>query len=93
MLTIEKEIEKFIIDDVNITPSKMLVSHIAHPSRLQNLNNTALRNIVIEYAPIHKKYRLTLDGPWELHQIAMFGMFLSLRIANKPELKSILQIE
>lgn len=94
MITKEKQIEKYIIEDMNMTPSKMLVSLIVYPSRLQQLNNTALRNIVIEYAPIYKKYRLLLDTTsWELDFITWFGFVLRQRIVNKPELIRILESE
>lgn len=94
MITKEKQIEKFIIEDMNMTPSKTLVSLIVHPSRLQQLNNNALKGIVVEYAPMYRKYRLLLDTIlWELDCITLFGFLLRQRIVNKPELITILESE
>lgn len=71
----------------------MLLSFIFHPNRLSTLNNTALKDIVIEYAPIYNKYRYMLDGPSEQNQISYFTIALMCRVTNKPELQAILGID
>ena len=70
----------------------MLLSFILAPNRLTMINNKTLKSIVVEYAPIFKKYRNILDGSSEQNQISYFSLILISRIENKPELKSILGI-
>lgn len=82
--------KKYIEETTDITASKMLLSFIINPQKLFSLNNIALKNIVSEYAPIYKKTRYILDGPAEQQQLAVFSMYLSQRIENKPDLKKLL---
>lgn len=84
--------QNYIKETTGITVSKMLLAFIMNPQKLEGLNNSALKDIVIEYAPIFNKYRGMLDGPSEQSQISFFSIALMCRITNKPELKSILGI-
>ena len=84
--------KKYIEKETGIMASKMLLSFIMNPQKLFNLNYTALKNIVSEYAPIFQKTRYILDGPAEQQQLAVFNMYLSQRIDNKPDLKILLHL-
>ena len=63
-----------------------------NPQKLNGLNNNALKDIVVEYEPIFKRFRWTLDGPAEREQLAIFEISLMCRITHKPELEEILGI-
>ena len=89
----EQMMFNYIKETTDIAVSKKLLCFIFDPNRLTMINNTALKSIVIEYAPIFKKYRNMLDGPFEQSQISRFSLILMCRIENKPELKSILGIQ
>lgn len=88
--------QQHMIDYINkefgITISKTLASFILNPSRIKTLNNKALKEIVIEYAPIYNRARWILDGPSEMHKIAYFSLSLICRITNKPKLQAIMGI-
>ena len=84
--------KKYIEKETGITASKMLLSFIMNPQKLFTINNTALKNIVCEYAPIFQKTRYILDGSAEQQQLAVFNMYLSQRIDNKPDLKILLHL-
>ncbi len=86
----KQNISNYIKDKTGITPSKKLLSFIAEPSKLHSLNNVALKEIVIEYAPIFNKFRGMLDDPLEAQILAHFEIYLLNRIAHKPDMKSIL---
>ena len=62
-----KEKEQQIIAEIEkiagFTPSKLLLSLILNPERVNTLNNDCLKAIVTEYAPYFQKTALTLDGP------------------------------
>lgn len=85
-------IQKYIEEETGVVVSKMLLSFIMNPQKLDGLNNKALKDIVIEYAPIFKRFRGMLDGPSEQTVLVTFDLFLMCRIANKPELNAILDL-
>lgn len=89
----QQDMFDYIKNTTEINVSKMLLSFIFQPNRLSTLNNNALKDIIVEYAPIYNKYRYMLDGPFEQNQISCFTNSLMCRITNKPELKSILGID
>ena len=86
----DKELQKYIREETGTTASKMLICFIQNPRKLNGLNNEALKNIITEYAPVFNKFRYMLDGP---NEIGSFNLMLYCRIANKPELMSILEIK
>ncbi len=86
----EKQLEVFIKENIGVTPSKQLIRLIMHPSRLNQLNNIALKKMVEEYAPIERYCRGILDGPIEMQILAVFSISLMSRLHNKPDLQEIL---
>ncbi|MBP3336449.1 MAG: hypothetical protein J6L61_10055 [Ruminiclostridium sp.] len=86
-----KEKEQQIIAEIEkitgFTPSKLLVSLILNPERVNTLNNDCLKAIVTEYAPYFQKTALTLDGP---NYLTYFNLNLTYRVYKKPELNAVL---
>jgi hypothetical protein len=74
-----------------IDMSKKLLSFVLNPQKLEGLNNIALKEIVVEYAPMYKKLHMMLDGPRAVNFFVFFDICLDQRIANKPELIKILK--
>jgi hypothetical protein len=83
----QQDISDYIKKETGIIVSKRLLSFILNPQKLNTLNNKALKEIVIEFAPIYKAFRWTLDGP---NYLGVFTLSLDCRITNKPELRAIL---
>ncbi len=86
----DKTTFNFILSEIGIEISPVLESLIAKPQKIELLNNMALEQVVKEFAPIHKKYKYTLDGPSELRPITIFEVYLMCRLTNKPHLQKIL---
>jgi hypothetical protein len=86
-----KEKEQQIIAEIEniagFTPSKLLLTLILHPERVNTLNNDCLKAIVTEYAPYFQKTSMTLDGP---NYLAYFNLNLTYRVYKKPELNAVL---
>ncbi len=85
----QQVIKNYIKEETGIEVSKKLLAFIMNPQKLVGLNNNALKEIVIEYAPIYQRFKFMLDGP---NWLASFNLSLSCRIAHKPELEKILGI-
>ncbi len=85
----QQAIQNYIKETTGQTVSKKLLAFILNPQKLEGLNNAALKDIVVEYAPIFNKFRYTLDGSSE---ITSFNICLLCRITHKPELEAILGI-
>lgn len=81
------DVKNYIKEETGIDISKNLLAFIMNPQKLEGLNNSALNDIVIEYAPIFKKLGGMLDGP---NWLASFNLSLKCRISHKPELERIL---
>lgn len=84
-----QDVKNLIKEGTGIDISKKLLAFITNPRKLEGLNNVALKEIVIEYAPIYQRFRFMLDGP---NWLASFNLSLRCRIANKPELEKLLGI-
>ena len=82
-------VKRYIKEETEIDVSKKLLAFITNPHKLEGLNYKALKEIVIEYAPIYQRFRFMLDGP---NWLALFNLSLRCRIAHKPELEKILGI-
>lgn len=86
-----KEKEQQIIAEIEniagFTPSRLLLSLILHPERVNTLNNDCLKSVVTEYAPYFQKTSITLDGP---DYMAYFNISLLCRVGKKPELNAVL---
>lgn len=80
-------VKNYIKEETGIDVSKKLLAFIMNPHKLESLNNIALKEIVIEYAPIYQRFRFMLDGP---NWLASFNLSLICRITHKPELEKIL---
>ena len=87
----KQAIQDYIQKETGISVTQQLLAFIMNPQKLNNLNNKALKEIVVEYAPIFKRFRWTIDGPAEQEQLAHFEILLSCRLTNKPELEAILK--
>ena len=85
----KQAIQDYIQKETGISVTQQLLAFIMNPQKLNNLNNKALKEIVIEYAPIYQRFRFMLDGP---NWLASFNVSLICRIANKPELEKLLGI-
>ena len=83
----QQAIQNFIKENTGIDVSKKLLAFIMDPQKLNGLNNIALKEIVVEYAPIFKRIGQILDGP---NWLAFFNLSLRCRISHKPELEKIL---
>ena len=88
----QQAVKEYINEETGIIVSKKLLSFIMNPQKLEGLNNIALKEIVIEYAPIYQRFRFMLDGPQERSWLVFFEISLMCRISHKPELVKILGI-
>ncbi|MBR1824268.1 MAG: hypothetical protein IJ779_08565 [Ruminococcus sp.] len=88
----QQAVKEYINEETGIIVSKKLLSFIMNPQKLEGLNNIALKEIVIEYAPIYQRFRFMLDGPQERSWLVFFEISLMCRISHKPELEKILGI-
>lgn len=86
----QQAVQSYIKKETGISISKKLLAFIMNLQKLNGLNNNALKDIVVEYEPIFKRFRWTLDGPEEREQLALFEISLMCRITHKPELEEIL---
>lgn len=89
----QQAVKNYIREETGIVVSKKLLAYIMKPQKLNGLNSDALRDIVIEYEPIFKRFRWMLDGPAERELLAFFELSLMCRITHKPELEKILGIK
>lgn len=81
-----KTILNFILQNFGIEISPFLQNMISKSQSLNDLNNTALKQVVIEFAPIYQRH--ILDGP---NWLAHFHMSLFCSVMNKPDLLKILE--
>ena len=58
----QQAVKKYIEEETGIVVSKNLLAFIMHPQKLDGLNNVALKEIVIEYAPIYQRSESHLGG-------------------------------
>ena len=56
-----QDVKEFIKEGTGIDISKKLLAFIMNPRKLEGLNNVALKEILIEYAPIYQRFRFMLD--------------------------------
>jgi hypothetical protein len=87
----QQAVKKYIEEETGIVVSKNLLAFIMNPQKLEGLNNSALKDIVVEYQPIFRRFRGMLDGPTEREQLAIFEISLMCRITHKPDLEKILK--
>ena len=88
----QQAVKNYIEKEIGIVVSKNLLAFIMNPQKLNGLNNSALKDIVVEYEPIYRRFKGMLDGPPVRNWLASFDISLMCRIAHKPELEEILGI-
>ena len=86
----QQAVKKYIEEETGIVVSKNLLAFIMNPQKPEGLNNCALKDIVVEYEPIFRRFRGMLDGPPERNWLVSFDIFLMCRISHKPDLEKIL---